>query len=627
MKKTLFLLFVVVLSQLAKAQNCPQGTVQFAFTPAQNVQVVACKQTEVSLGKQSVFWGVKNLTNDKLYVKFVKVVTTTCGKVMRSNGDTYLKPGEFVGGTTFSGEITFETQVWKEDCNDPKNRIQSIAYEGLTIRNISEEERKKEQQRNATAPKSNQSPAAPSKTTNTQPSTTTATGNVPRPQEQPRQPQVSQQQIAQQQQRQQLIQQQLNQLSQKSQAQANVANSLLSGLASILNSSQARNAKRNIASDNDERDRQFEELKSQLKEGNGHLVACSSCDGEGYTECRVCGGEGEKKCSSCNGKGGETCPVCRGSGKGSFNMACTYCFGKGTKDCLICGNTGKELCTTCNGLGKRFCTSCRGTGQKFERDYGQPAPAYNPTPAEPVPNYNYSAPVVRAVPFEMQSFQLDFSQDWLKKKWNEEHYHITSILSNKGKYTLVMSTNSGYTAQIYRTKKTFPADTIKKYWDLGYHITDLTGDAINGWRVVLSKNSGLNGQSYKYDTALPLAYIKEYWDKDYYITSTASDKNGTWAVVMSTSAPFTAQSYQYETAVPAAFIKTYWDKNYYITSAAVNKGVWLVVVSQTPLYKSQSYKVSDVFPTDWVKEYWDKGYRITTIAESGKWLVVMSQFN
>lgn len=622
MKRMFFMVLSLLGMVTASAQNCPKGSIQYAFPAIQNVQVIACKQTEVSLGKQSVFWGVKNLTNDKLYVKFVKVVTTTCGKVMRANGDTYLKPGEFVGGATFSGEITFETQIWKEDCDDPKNRIQSIAYEGLTVRNISEEERKKEQQHNASVPKNNQTSSSPSKTVSSQPTTTTSTANVPKSQEAPRQPQVSQQQIAQ---RQQLMQQQLDQLSQKSQAQANVANSLLSGLASILNGSQVRNAKRNIASDNDERDHRFDELKSQLQEGNGHLIECSSCDGEGYTKCRVCGGEGEKKCSSCNGKGGETCTVCRGSGRGAFNMACTNCFGKGTKDCLICGNARKELCTSCNGLGKRFCTTCRGTGQKFERDYGQPSPAYNPSPTTPASNYNTS--VVRAVPFEMQAFQLDFTQDWLKKKWNEEQYNITNILSKNGKYTLVMSTNSGYTGQLYRTKKTFPADTVKKYWDLGYHITDLTGDAINGWRIVLSKNSGFKGQSYKYDTAIPTAYIKEYWDKDYYITSTASNQNGTWAVVMSTSTPFTAQSYKFENTVPTTFIKTYRNKNYYITSTVANKGTWLVVVSQTSLYKNQSYKVSDTFPADWVKEYWDKGYRITTIAEAGKWFVVMSQFN
>lgn len=133
MKKLLFL-GILVFSVSMFAQKCPSGCNQLVFDPGTHVQVIACKQIEVSLGKQSVFWGVKNLTNKKLYVDFTKVVTTVCGKVLRSKGNTYLNPGEFVGGTTFSGEITFETQVWAEDCDAKGNRISTIAYEGLTTK-------------------------------------------------------------------------------------------------------------------------------------------------------------------------------------------------------------------------------------------------------------------------------------------------------------------------------------------------------------------------------------------------------------------------------------------------------------------------------------------------------------
>jgi len=134
MKKltTMTIVFMLIAVANIQAQTCPQGSHQIAFNPGTKVQVIACIQNEVSLGKQSVFWGVKNLTGDKLYVKFTKVVYTTCGKVLRDKGDTYVKPYGFVGGTTFSGEITFETQVWAEDCNAKGNRISKIAYEDLT---------------------------------------------------------------------------------------------------------------------------------------------------------------------------------------------------------------------------------------------------------------------------------------------------------------------------------------------------------------------------------------------------------------------------------------------------------------------------------------------------------------
>ncbi|QRY58989.1 tetratricopeptide repeat protein [Sphingobacterium siyangense] len=170
--KTIFIGLLLLFVSKSKAQSCPTGfhPVTFNIATGAQVQVKACVQDQVNLGKQSVYWGVQNLTDDELQVKFVKVVYTTCGGVMRSNGDTHLKPGQFIGGATFSGELTFETQVWKEDCNQPKNRVSRIAYENLSVRNISQEDRDKwfkqqQQEKNAKQQSS---------------STTTNTGNTAR---------------------------------------------------------------------------------------------------------------------------------------------------------------------------------------------------------------------------------------------------------------------------------------------------------------------------------------------------------------------------------------------------------------------------------------------------------------
>lgn len=175
--KTLFIGPLLLFVSKSKAQSCPTGfhPVTFNVATGAQVQVKACVQDQVNLGKQSVYWGVQNLTDDELQVKFVKVVYTTCGGVMRSNGNTYLKPGQFVGGATFSGELTFETQVWKEDCNQPKNRVSRIAYENLSVRNISQEDRDKwfkqqQQEKNAKQQSS-------SATTNT--GNTARTSNTP----------------------------------------------------------------------------------------------------------------------------------------------------------------------------------------------------------------------------------------------------------------------------------------------------------------------------------------------------------------------------------------------------------------------------------------------------------------
>lgn len=140
-------LITLVLVVSGHGQTCPKGSHPVYFPAASQVQIIACIQDEVGIGKQSVFWGAKNLTQDKLQIKFTKVVYTKCGNVMRSPGDTYLDPGEFVGGTTFSGELTFETQVWKDDCNLSKNRIDRVSYEDLVVVNISQQEREREKKR------------------------------------------------------------------------------------------------------------------------------------------------------------------------------------------------------------------------------------------------------------------------------------------------------------------------------------------------------------------------------------------------------------------------------------------------------------------------------------------------
>ena len=181
-----------------------------------------------------------------------------------------------------------------------------------------------------------------------------------------------QQQLEQQRKSQEKIEAQMRELTRKSQAQANVASSILDGLSSILGTIQANQAKRSIAEDNNKRAKQFEELKKRVQNEEGELAECSSCYGEGYKDCRICNSKGKKTCGVCYGKAGETCSICRGSGTyqvGTVKMSCTSCFGKGVKNCSYCGNTGQTLCSSCNGLGRTQCNHCYGTGQEFKMDY------------------------------------------------------------------------------------------------------------------------------------------------------------------------------------------------------------------------------------------------------------------
>lgn len=136
--KTYLLVFAILFLAFTKtnAQNCGSGFQLVTFPEENQIAISACIENEVGLGKQSVYWTAENLSNEKVEIKFVKVVYTTCGKTQRTNGSTILKPKQKVTGRTFSGEITFESQIWKEDCNASKDRIDRVEYEDLTIKKL-----------------------------------------------------------------------------------------------------------------------------------------------------------------------------------------------------------------------------------------------------------------------------------------------------------------------------------------------------------------------------------------------------------------------------------------------------------------------------------------------------------
>ncbi|MET0392679.1 MAG: hypothetical protein ABW019_06040, partial [Chitinophagaceae bacterium] len=125
MKKLFFLIFFLAALQ-GFAQKCPDGFALQWFYPSTKVSLAACVEGKPGILGQQVFWGAKNLTHDKLYISFVKVIYTTCGKTLREKADTYLDPDEFKGSGSFSGEITFSHSVQAEDCGGTGNRISRV---------------------------------------------------------------------------------------------------------------------------------------------------------------------------------------------------------------------------------------------------------------------------------------------------------------------------------------------------------------------------------------------------------------------------------------------------------------------------------------------------------------------
>lgn len=151
----------------AWSQMAPDGFSASPFQPVRNVQLTAFVQQESYKALQKVWWSAKNLGSDNLAISFTKVVHTTCGTTLREKAETILKPGAIVTGSTFAGEMSFESQVWDDDCPE-KNRIKSVAYENLVIKTVAGADTKapenKTPETTRSSPK-NTSPAAPGKGT------------------------------------------------------------------------------------------------------------------------------------------------------------------------------------------------------------------------------------------------------------------------------------------------------------------------------------------------------------------------------------------------------------------------------------------------------------------------------
>jgi DnaJ-class molecular chaperone len=94
---------------------------------------------------------------------------------------------------------------------------------------------------------------------------------------------------------------------------------------------------------------------------------CQTCNATGLVICRVCKGAARLSCQACNGRAIQVCKTCNGSGQ---NPACTQCRGDGTIVCSRCRGAGtirNAPCTDCNGAGLVLCPTCRGVGRVTRR--------------------------------------------------------------------------------------------------------------------------------------------------------------------------------------------------------------------------------------------------------------------
>jgi hypothetical protein len=209
-----------------------------------------------------------------------------------------------------------------------------------------------------------------------------------------------------------------------------------------------------------------------------------------------------------------------------------------------------------------------------------------------------------------------FPEKEIEELWSQG-YSITSLSYQDGWWALVMSAGTGYGQQIWTHTATYPEETIKEYWDKGYHITHLTfGD--NKWALVMTQKSGYGLQYWATRDYFPEKEIQEWWGKGYYITS-LDYGNGWWAVVMSKNTGFVDQTWQRQPVFPKNQIDEYWAEDYKITNLTygkIDKGatpVWVVVMSKGSKYGEQTWQTRDQFPAKEIAEYWDQGYDISGI--------------
>jgi len=200
----------------------------------------------------------------------------------------------------------------------------------------------------------------------------------------------------------------------------------------------------------------------------------------------------------------------------------------------------------------------------------------------------------------------------------------TSANSQSGLWNIVMSKGTGYTNQRWKTRTEFPKDAIKKDWDDGYSITELTYHD-SKWAVVMSKGANLGLQRWRKRTYFPEKEIDESWDDGYNI-SHLTYGNGTWVLVMSKGSTQPAQIWRTRTHFPKDEIKENWDKDYYITDLVYGDGKWALVMSKGTGITTQSWRTRKHYPKDEIKELWDKGYYITNLTYgNGLWALVMSK--
>ena len=203
-----------------------------------------------------------------------------------------------------------------------------------------------------------------------------------------------------------------------------------------------------------------------------------------------------------------------------------------------------------------------------------------------------------------------FPKEEIKKDW-DEGYYISDISYDNEKWTLISSKGTGFTLQRWATRVDFPKEKIKELWNESYRVTELNyGNGV--WALVMSKGSGFGKQRWATSSDFPREKIKEFGDEGLYITELIYG-NDRWALVSSKDEDIVGQRWFKKSQFPKKDLEEQINQGYNVTQLEYHNGFWILIMTKYATLKPQQWFTDNTFPKDKIREYWNQGFYLTDI--------------
>ena len=215
----------------------------------------------------------------------------------------------------------------------------------------------------------------------------------------------------------------------------------------------------------------------------------------------------------------------------------------------------------------------------------------------------------------------------IKEYWDKDYY-ITDFDYGDGMYRVLLSKETGWSGQAYRSGKEFPAEKVKELWDKDYDITNVTYDG-SDWIVIMTGNTGLNRQNWftrsSFDAFKDRA--NELWTEGKDLTKVAYG-DGMYLGVFSGGLNWQQTWWHWSEFPTDDLMKEKKTNGKIITDAFEFKDMVFAVASSNTGYTKQRFHKNKDFEylRKLLKNRWDDGYTLTTVSYYKKeWILVFSK--